>query len=535
MLKLIILIIFIPLITISQPYINKIYINNGEVFDSTKSEWFWGASLLNSLHFTTNSYIIEDQLLFKEGDEIDEDLIYETERNLRDLKVFTDVLIEFDSVSYDSYDIIIHTQDRWSTSPVILYGTDGGVREYGGKISEKNFLGNAIDMEFEYLNRAENDIGDQGRYYMKYPYIFRSPMVMEFEVLGNKIRTEQYFNFLKPFKSLDATASYGFLYKNNFGSTFFYNNTNDNFSLIGIKEQVGKIYFSRAWRDIDRVFFSSSIEFDKTNRGEISANRAFDNTAKFLISFSSVSENYEPLTKLNTYFDEDLPLGGYGEVVLGKTFKLADDGDSLWYIGGRGEKSYFWGNMYLYGMIMGGSGFSTGINRFRKTYQEFLGLGFYRFNDDLLLSSRIRQQTSWNWGSDDRQLVLDSDSGIRGIQANNFNGDNRIVSNIELRYFPTWSFWVFDLSGAAFFDIGTVWDRDQGFVNSIFQKTAGIGFRIHNQKISGPNGIFRIDFAYDFNRKNFASIIFTTDQLFSIFKRHEYRIPEIYGLEYDVE
>jgi len=519
----------------SQPTINNIYINNGDVFDSTKKEWFWGAKFLNSIHATTKIYIIEDQLLFKEEDYLDEELLYETERNLRNLGIFTDVSISLDSVGYNAFDVIINTQDRWSTSPVILFGHDGDETTYGGKISEKNFLGHAIDIELEYLNRSENEIGNQGRAYLNYPKMFRSPLDLLLQVQSNRFKTEQYYQFQKPYQDLNSTTSYGLFITNNFGKSFLYNQENNLTIKSNVREKIVKAFYSRAWRKLDRVFISSSLEFDDSYRGKDSLYRAFDNSGKFLLSFSSISEEYYPTSKLNSYFDEDLPVGGYGEAVLGKTFKLNDFGTEMYIMGGRGEKSYLWNNSYLYAMIMGGSGYSSELRKFKHTYEEFLLLGFHRFNDDILFSLRFKQQTAWNLGPEDRQLILDSDSGIRGISANNFSGDNRIISNFEFRFFPEWKFWIFNLSGAAFFDVGTVWDRNQGIENAKFQKTAGIGFRIHNQKISGPSGLFRIDFAFDFNKRQFAGIIFTSDQLFSIFKKHEYRIPEIYGLEYDDE
>jgi len=123
-------------------YIRDVIINQKDVFDNKDKDWFWGASFLNKFHTLTNSFIIEDELLFRSEDGLDLDLIEETERNLRRADIFTWVKIELDSVDSDTYDILVTTQDKWSLQPAILYGTGGGISTYGAKIQEKNLFGN---------------------------------------------------------------------------------------------------------------------------------------------------------------------------------------------------------------------------------------------------------------------------------------------------------------------------------------------------------------------------------------------------------
>ena len=93
-------------------------------------EWFFGANLMNSLHVLTKSYLIEDELLFKTGDPIDEDLIDETERNLRETGLFTNVDIILEPRDDYDYDVYVITQDKWSSDPNILFGTGGKQTNY---------------------------------------------------------------------------------------------------------------------------------------------------------------------------------------------------------------------------------------------------------------------------------------------------------------------------------------------------------------------------------------------------------------------
>jgi hemolysin activation/secretion protein len=163
-----------------------------------------------------------------------------------------------------------------------------------------------------------------------------------------------------------------------------------------------------------------------------------------------------------------------------------------------------------------------------------LGLGFYKLSESTLFAARIHQQTVWNWTAV-RQLILDNESGLRGYPLYSFSGDNRIITNFELRTFPDFDIWIFKLGGILFYDTGTVWNQQTDMTKTQWHNSTGFGFRFQNMKSTGPTSIFRIDFAFNLDRKQFGSIIFTTDQLFSIFKRHEYSNPELYGLEFDEE
>ena len=249
--------------------------------------------------------------------------------------------------------------------------------------------------------------------------------------------------------------------------------------------------------------------------------------------FSSVSQRFHPVEKINYYHIEDMPIGGYGSATLGKVFPIGSkNGDNAYYVGGQGEISHFDGNFYVFGQLTGASSFmrSNGV----YTYQEFLGLSFYKPADWIVIAGRIRQQTVWNWFGY-RQLLLDDARGLRGYTLNKIIGENRILGNFELRFFPDWTIWVFKLAGDAFFDIGTVWDQDQKLINSQFYSSIGAGLRLDFTKSANPNHTLRIDFAYNLHDGKLGGIIITTRQLFSAFGSHNFRLPELFGINNDIE
>ncbi|MDQ1267226.1 MAG: Omp85 protein [Bacteroidota bacterium] len=516
---------------ISQYWIRDVIIDRRDVFDSTKGNWFFAANLANSLHYTTRQYIIEDELLFAPGDSISIANLSETARNLRATGLFTDVRIFLDSVGYDIYDVTVFTQDRWSTYPSLLLGIGGGETNYGIKPLEFNFLGTGTQIEAEALNRSENDIGWQGGASVYQRRLLRSDYTFSGSLLANRYRTEQSISLYQPYRTLSSNYSYGIIGSNVFGSDFFYRN-NSKDSLIGTHERILTTWFSKAWKPLDRIFITGLIEIEDIQRGQEEFTRAFDNSGKILIGFSSVAQDFIPTNKLNTYQTEDLCVGGYGMAILGKTFPIGTKGESIYYVGGQGEQSYYDDKLYIFGQLTGSSGFER--SRGHYTYQEFLGLGFYRFTKEFLLAARIRQQTVWNWNTV-RQLILDNDAGLRGYQVNRLVGDNRIIANLEFRIFPDYRFWIFNMSGAVFWDVGAVWNQDNKLYQTRFHNSAGLGIRFHDQTATGSMNVYRFDFAFNFDEMGFTGIIFSTDQLFSVFKKHDYKLPEIFGLEYDYE
>lgn len=512
--------------------INRIYIDRREVFDTTKGERFFLAPLLNALHINTREYIIEDELLFSEGQWLKSDEpLAETERNLRALNLFTDVKIELDSLDYDKYNAYIVTHERWTTWPNILFGVGGGVSNYGAGIEENNFLGFGTGIMAEGLFRQESNIGWQFFGELLQKRIFRSDFTLLSTLRSNKIRTEQYLELYKPFRTLKTEWSYGAIGQNWFGSDILYEGK-DTFSLLPFHERKVSAFLSKAWLRKDRIFITGLLEYHDVNRPKPEYKQAFDNSGKFLVSFSSVSQRFLKTVKLNSHLTEDMNIGGYGAATLGKIFPIGSKGEGYYYVGGQGEQSYWDGSSYLWGQITGGGAFADGESHF--TYQEFHGLAFHRFSENFLIAARLRQQTVWRWNAM-RQLILDSDAGLRGYDANRYSGDNRIIGNLEMRIFPDWELLLFKFSAAAFYDVGSVWNQKIQLNKAQFHNAAGLGLRVHFLKSSSPNAIFRIDFAYNFTERKFGGIIFTTSQMFSVFGNHDFKLPEIFGNIFEYE
>ncbi len=525
-----ILIIFVNLAISEEIRVGEVFIEQKKVFEKEDPDWFFASPFLNNLHWQTNNYIIYDELLFEEDEVIDEEYLLETERNLRATELFTFVRLFIDSVHDDTYNVHIVTKDRWSLYPSILFGTGGGTSNYGARLEEFNLFGTGTKLMGEALYRTENEIGMQGKFQLSQRRIFRSELSFNALITANKFRTDQTLSLFQPFRTLDSKWSYGLDFSNSFGENFLYIRR-DSLGLMPFLERNGKAYFSRGWSRKDKVYATFLLGANEINRELLDYRQAFDNTMQLLIQFSSVSQNYYTVNKLNSYSDEDMAIGGYGSATIGRVFDLKKSG-GFYYISGQGERSYYKNNLYLFGQLTGASGFVQSNGVF--TYQEFFGLGFYKISKDLIFATRVRQQTVWNWYAL-RQLIMDNETGLRGFSANKLAGENRIIANMEFRFFPEWRLWMFDLSGVAFYDVGTVWNQDMKLNKAQVYNSVGAGIRIHFTKSANPDHTLRIDFAYNMNENKFGGIIFSSRQLFSAFGNHTFKLPTLFGSEFDYE
>jgi len=287
----------------------------------------------------------------------------------------------------------------------------------------------------------------------------------------------------------------------------------------------------------DRLFASIYVSVEDVKRASDQFRQAFDNNGKILIGFSSLKQKFYTVANLNAYFTEDLPIGAYGGVVLGKTFpmksstttQIVDDG--LFYAGGQIEQSAKTGELYVFGQLSGGSGFASSSAKY--TYQEFYGVGHYRLSNLTVIAAQFRQQTTWNWNGY-RQLILDTDAGLRGYAANQLTGHNRILGNVEARFFTDWELLTFRFSGAGFYDMGTVWKAGENLSTLQFHHSLGVGIRLHNTNVAGQEGTLRFDIAYNADTKS-VGFIFSVSQMFSAFAKHGFKLPTLFGLRVDTE
>ena len=531
--------------------IRNIYFERKEVFEKSDKDWFFAAPFLNSMHILTKEYVIKDELIFKSGDVINEDDFLETERNLNSLGLFTSVKIEIEEIDDNSFDIYVETKDRWSFYPAIMLGASGGEYRLGGRLKDYNLFGHGImlNVDGEYIFRSDTN-GYQWNVELEKNRLFRTEINTKLNFYNSFLTQKQNVLFEKPFRTLNTTTAYGANISNSIGDDYFVNRNFylfkdsivqslypeiDSMKFIHSNEQKAKIWFAKGWEgrnSKDKVYFSSVLEWQQANREKHIFDRAYDNQSKFILGFSSVGQNFYTINNANAYHYEDLVIGGWGCVALGAVFPSNERGEKgFFYIGGQMEKSYYTKNFYLFLQVTASSSFLEDFAKY--TYQEFLGLSFIKLSEKFLLAARIREQASWNYPRM-RQLMLDDQHGVRGYNLQGLAGDNRLITNLELRYFPNFQISVMQFSAVAFFDAGSVWNQKvaDAFFKAQIHSSVGLGFRGHFTKSNNPDHLFRCDFPYNLRTRQFG-ISLGVQQYFSAFSNHTFKLPAIYSEEFD--
>lgn len=122
--------------------IGAIRISRANVFDASDGVAArFPYSLANRIHVITQETFIRRELLFREGDVFDPEVVAESERLLRARPIFRYVSISTSAAADGVVDVEIETYDTWTTVPRPTYGVAGGEQYYGMGIRESNFLG----------------------------------------------------------------------------------------------------------------------------------------------------------------------------------------------------------------------------------------------------------------------------------------------------------------------------------------------------------------------------------------------------------
>lgn len=130
--------------------IRAIVITREAVFDSVEAR-FWPWRLANSLHVETRPWVVRRELLLVEGDRYDPLLAEESERNLRALGIFRDVLI--DPEPTDSGIVVhVYTADAWTTTMGVGLATSGSQSVVDLSLQEGNLVGTRTLAVLRYRN-----------------------------------------------------------------------------------------------------------------------------------------------------------------------------------------------------------------------------------------------------------------------------------------------------------------------------------------------------------------------------------------------
>jgi hypothetical protein len=500
-----------------HPTIAAIRIIRSDVFDleANPHDRHFPYTTLNRLHIDTREHVIRRELLFREGDPADPDVLYESERNLRRLNfLHQNTWIETVPRDDGRVDVVVRTRDTWTTRPQISFSREGNRSTGRFSFVESNVAGFGKTAGISFKRELDRDSG--GMNYSD-PRLIGTWWALDASYFSRSDGLIYTLDARRPFYSLLTREAGGG------GGTHFSQVTTlqlDGEDAPGFRQRhtMGYLEYGRALRAsydrADRLFFRFRLMDDRfaVEPGEpplasaeplggagyvaLPEDRRFRilevEYQRHGVDFSTV--NF--LDKFDRY--EDLNFDAEWSAWAGISPTLLGDRHNHFFFGGRFQRwhrpsanNYLRTSAYVEGRYL------SGVARNVVGGIDFLHyyLGFPR------QTLVFHLDHSWGHNLDgDRQFVLGGETGLRGYDDRRFDGNKRLLLNVEDRAYLVFD-WLHLLSigVAAFADAGYVWRAGESEDLGDLVADIGVGLRFDLTR-SGTGATLRIDYAFPLNR-----------------------------------
>jgi Omp85 superfamily domain len=458
--------------------------------------------LANLLHIDTKEEVIRREMLVQEGDPADPFLLEESERNLRALPFIRQVKVGTVPVGPDQVDVIVLTQDTWTTQPRVSFGYGGGTYRTSFGLVESNVLGYGKKIRLIYRHGIDRT---SSLFEYDDPRLLGSRWAAsgDYQDTSDGRVAEGILEY--PFYSLQTPWAGGGGYSSRRERNRVFDHFGD--ETANFRRKVENLRLDAGHRlpfSTNEVVWRAGILYRRNE--ETFSSLSPGSSAELLPIEQRQSEpgvfvhrevvNFVRETHLNL-FDrvEDINIGNIFDAELGYSWRaldaLADEPiltatDRQGFDFGPGRK------LFLYGLV-------TGRHRhgdLRQAALDLEGVSYYRWNLlwENTLVSRLKLDLARNLDRD-TQIFLGNFNGLRGFDTRQFAGEKRFNFNVEDRvFFVNDLFHLVSLGAVVFFDSGYVWDRNQGVDFRRMATSAGIGLRIDAPRGAGE-ALFRLDLA----------------------------------------
>lgn len=504
--------------------ISKIDIKSLDVFgpnfkDTAKMAKSWLERTANDIHTKSNLNSIKKLLLFKVGDFVDAELIYENERIIRSLPYIKDVqfIIKQDSLYSGLVKVTVLTQDRFS------FGVSGGVEGTQAgtlEIYNQNIFGVGHEISVRFLGHLSKQPYLGLETYYKIKNIRGKFMDISFGYL-NTYKSEGFaFVFNKPFITPSIKWGYGTNALRMFRTYHISENdpieTLDPLNVSYYSAWAGRSFqVKRENPNSTQIVLSASINnkyFFQRPSPEPNNHQYFSNNTFYLTGITFSQRRFVQDQLVFSYgITEDIPEGFKNEIVYG--YDANEFGDRhyahlflsngnlltnrkgyLYLAGGIG--GYFSKSGYEQGEINGTVNFiSKQINAGRKRYRLFTRadytLGIKRFEIE--------------------HLNLIKDNHIRGFYSKETIGKQRLSLNMEYVLFFRREFYKFNMALFGFTDIGVIGSNKEFILSQNYYSGIGMGIRLHNENLVFKTFHLRLAF-YPFHPNDINFVGFILDE-----------------------
>jgi hypothetical protein len=477
------------------------------IFDETKPEENNRLyRLANKLHPDTHSKVIKGDLLFTEGEVLDEKKIIESERILRTRRYLNSAFITSSVDCNNNKNISVNVREVWTLVPQFSYSRTGGNSNYGFGLSDANFLGLGKSLNIARTSTVLRN-GNLLDYYDPNTGFFNSTLTLQYT--NNDDGKSRVVALIKPFVALDNEWTGGisqeiytqedtlynageeadrFNHQSTSQSIFYgmklntaaresthrvvmgYSEAEHNFNSVGVAPDAS-VFVPEA-----RQFSYPWVEYQYINDGYFEANNIQQiNRVEDINLGAQVRLRIGYTSSKYNYYDKDLIY----EVAYSQGVKLSEKQLLL----ASASSSGLYNRDNIYNNIISG-----------KVSYHWQNFKHSQFFVNLSTANGVRLFS-------DLPLELGGDTGLRGYPIRYQAGDKLQLITIEQRFFgqKEW-FSLFHLGAAIFYDQGRVIgpsaipQDQQGWL-----RDAGIGLRFSGTRTGnreeGTHNILHVDIA----------------------------------------
>ncbi len=456
----------------------------------------------NRLHIITRESTIREQLPFLiEGEDFVPLEVVEAERVLRRADWLYDARVVPIQRCGNVVDIMVVTRDVWTILPTVEFDLSGGETSWSLGIEDENLLGRGETLGVLY----KDDVDRSGveLFYFD-PAVRGTAWRLNADVSDNDDGHRVNMNLRRPFRSLDERSSRGIRVTEDKRVTPLFD-AGDRVAEFQQETFSGQLNFAQSTGRVDGHVkrWNAGLEwwdfeFDR-EPGNLQPEELPDDRSAIYpyLGFETIEDDFDPISNLAL-------IGRPDDVFLGRrlTGRLgfspdvgdADDGrvivEASWRDGMRPVDS-----VILIGFSSLGGAITTSDG---EAENFFINAGgeFHLLQTD---SWRFYASLDGTWAeglTDDVQLQLGGDSGLRGYPQRFQQGDRRLRARIEERWYAdSEPLRLFRWGAAVFFDGGRAWfdddpnDSDNGWLSNV-----GIGLRLMPTRLP-TSGMIHIDLA----------------------------------------
>ncbi|MEE9554411.1 MAG: BamA/TamA family outer membrane protein [candidate division Zixibacteria bacterium] len=505
--------------TISSIEVVRCDVFDDKIREKTPFYYRWG----NYLHIITKERVVRNELLFDIGEPVDSLRIIESQRNLRLRGFISEVFVSAESNGPDSVDLTITTIDYWTTKIALFTELNGGDYVFGASASEVNFLGNGQAVEIGGQTTSDEDsyslfVGDRRLGGTRY--------AGSFYYTGTTYGDGLIVYFARPQYSLSVRTGFRARYRKTDGIRRMFYDGDEVFRYKRMyREFDSKIIYSRGMLKRIDLYIKYNYEFKDYAPDDFSSPLNYIIPSDETKSYPSLGFGLSIIKyDMQRYLDEagtpeDLTLGAAVGISLGRSVpefgadytgtrpefsvKFLAKPYSRLFVGAK-NKIFWWRH----------NGQDTEI-RSRTEAMVYLKTGVTN-----VLTARWLTDFAWRQKST-YQLILGGANGLRGYPVYRFSGNRLAIGNLEYRFYLPLEILTVRIGGAAFFDIGNVWQRYEKIDLGDLRSNVGLGLRFGLTK-SSTSRVLRFDVAKSLST-NDVYVSFGSTVLFSLrsFENHE--------------